>query len=119
MIANDMPAEYRPDHQRVRELSSQDESMLWGGWVIILSRVQTLYLLHLLHAGHRGESRTKVLARSFARRPGINDDIMTMVRSCHCTVVMKEGTVPHLLISTHGGVQVAPMKGCTMIIVVR
>nr|XP_037285009.1 uncharacterized protein K02A2.6-like [Rhipicephalus microplus] len=63
------------------ELSLQQGCLLWGSRVVIPQSLRSR-ILQLLHAGHPGVEKTKIVARSHVWWPGLNQDIARMVQSC-------------------------------------
>lgn len=63
------------------ELSLQQGCLLWGSRVVIPQSLRST-VLQLLHAGHPGVEKTKMVARSHVWWPGLNQDIARMVQSC-------------------------------------
>ncbi|KAL3190439.1 hypothetical protein MRX96_019314 [Rhipicephalus microplus] len=63
------------------ELSLQQGCLLWGSRVVIPQSLRSR-VLQLLHAGHPGVEKTKIVARSHVWWPGLNQDIARMVQSC-------------------------------------
>ena len=60
----DLSPDFQPYKCRVGELSVQEGCVLWGSRGIIPPQGRTS-VLKLLHEGHAGESRTKMLARMY------------------------------------------------------
>ncbi|KAL3186377.1 hypothetical protein MRX96_028093 [Rhipicephalus microplus] len=63
------------------KLSLQQGCLLWGSRVVIPQSLRYT-VLQLLHVGHPGVEKTKMLARSHVWWPGLDQDIARMVRSC-------------------------------------
>ena len=87
-----------PYWSRNTELSLEDGCILWGNRVIVPNKLQK-QVLEELHEGHPGMNRMKALARSFVWWPGLDEDIMDVVRMCdRCASVQnKPKEVPMLL----------------------
>ena len=77
----DLGPDFQPYKCRVGELSVQKGCVLWGSRVIIPPQGRTS-VLKLLHEGHAGGSRTKMLARMYLWWPKLDDDIRDVVRAC-------------------------------------
>ena len=77
----DLGPSFQAYKSRVGELSIQDGCVLWGSRVIIPPQGRAK-VLKLLHEGHPGESRTKMLARMYLWWPKLDDDIRDVVRAC-------------------------------------
>ena len=73
--------DFQPYKSRIGELSVQDGCILWGSRVVIPPQGRAA-ILKLLHEGHAGECRTKMLARMYLWWPKLDEDICDMVRSC-------------------------------------
>ena len=58
----DLGPDFQPYKSRVGELSIQEGCVMWGARVVIPPQGRST-LLKLLHEGHPGESRSKMLAR--------------------------------------------------------
>nr|XP_037284884.1 uncharacterized protein K02A2.6-like [Rhipicephalus microplus] len=63
------------------ELSLQQGCLLWGSRVVIPQSLRSM-VLQLLHAGHPGVEKTKMVAWSHVWWPGLVQDIARMVQSC-------------------------------------
>lgn len=66
---------------KAAELSLQQGCLLWGSRVVIPQSLRSR-VLQLLHAGHPGVEKTKMVARSHVWWPGLDQDITHMVQSC-------------------------------------
>ena len=63
------------------ELSSQDQCLLWGSCII--SKPGREKILDVLHEGHPGISKMKVLTRNYVLWPKIDADIEAKVKQCN------------------------------------
>ena len=77
----DLGPDIQPYKSRVGELSIQGGCVMWGSRVVIPPQGRPR-LLKLLHEGHPGESRSKMLARMYMWWPKLDDDIRDIVRAC-------------------------------------
>ena len=73
--------DFQPYKSRIGELSVQDGCILWGSRVVVPPQGRAA-VLKLLHEGHAGECRTKMLARMYLWWPNLDADIRDVVRSC-------------------------------------
>nr|XP_050027963.1 uncharacterized protein K02A2.6-like [Dermacentor andersoni] len=66
---------------KTAEQCLQQGCLLWGSWVVI---PQSLWsrALQLLHAGHLGVEKTKMMAKSHVWCPGLDQDFAHMAQSC-------------------------------------
>ena len=78
---NALGSDFHPYTCRAGELSIQEGCVLWGSPVIIPPQGRAS-VLKLLHEGHPGENRTKMLARMYVWWPKLDDDVSVMVRNC-------------------------------------
>jgi hypothetical protein len=74
--------ELKPYFSRRGELTLDAGCLLWGSRVIVLSSLH-YNVLELLHSGHPGETRMKLLARSFVWWPDLDRMVGEHVRSCN------------------------------------
>ena len=75
-----------PDSQtsfktRQNEITTENGCLMWGTRVIIPASLKRK-ILNLLHEGHNGITRTKMLARSYVWWPKIDEDIENHIKSC-------------------------------------
>ena len=75
---NPETAHYRP---RSHELSVQDDCLLWGNRVVVPTAGREA-VTRVLHEGHPGMSRMKALARGVVWWPGIDADLVNVVKRC-------------------------------------
>ncbi|XP_037505943.1 uncharacterized protein K02A2.6-like [Rhipicephalus sanguineus] len=73
--------DWGPYTTRTNELSLHEGCLLWGARVIVPKSLQS-QVLKLLHAGHPGIEKSKMIARSHVWWPGIDNDMTNQVRSC-------------------------------------
>ena len=73
--------EFQPYKSRLGELSVHDGCVLWGSRIVIPPQGRDR-VLKLLHEGHAGESRSKMLARMYVWWPKLDESIRDTVRSC-------------------------------------
>ena len=73
--------DFQPYKTRIGELSVEDGCVLWGARVVVPPQGRA-DALRLLHEGHPGETRTKMLARMYLWWPRLDDDIRDVVRAC-------------------------------------
>lgn len=73
--------DFQPYRSRIGELSVQDGCVLWGSRVVVPPQGRGA-MLKLLHEGHAGECRTKMLAKMYVWWPKIDDDIRDIVKCC-------------------------------------
>lgn len=73
--------DFQPYKSRIGELSVEDGCVLWGARVVVPPQGRA-DVLRLLHEGHPGESRTKMLARMYLWWPRLDEDIRDVVRAC-------------------------------------
>ncbi|XP_037512230.1 uncharacterized protein K02A2.6-like [Rhipicephalus sanguineus] len=71
----------QPYSHKAAELSLEQGCLLWGSRVVIPQSLRSR-VLQLLHAGHPGVEKTKMVARSHVWWPGLDQDIAHMVQSC-------------------------------------
>jgi len=79
----------RSFHHRSRELTVEDDCLLWGTRVVIPMKLRP-HLLQELHRDHPGASRMKSLARSFFWWPGLDKDIEQLAKSCSSCQSIKQ-----------------------------
>ncbi|XP_064469808.1 uncharacterized protein K02A2.6-like [Ornithodoros turicata] len=81
--------------QRRTELTIYKGCLLWGIRTVIPPKFRSP-LLSLLHEGHIGQTKMKMLARSYLWWPGLDRDIEREVRSCEpcASVAAHEVPVP-------------------------
>lgn len=84
-----VPGELCPFSSRQRELSIEDDCLLWGIRVVIPESLQP-QLLQEIHRDHPGISRMKSLARSHVWWPGIDQDIEKVAKSCESCLAVKQ-----------------------------
>ena len=73
--------DFQPYKSRLGELSVEDGCILWGARVVVPPQGRR-DVLRLLHEGHPGETRTKMLARMYLWWPRLDDDIRELVTAC-------------------------------------
>ncbi|XP_037501887.1 uncharacterized protein K02A2.6-like [Rhipicephalus sanguineus] len=73
--------DWGPYTTRTNELSLHEGCLLWGARIIVPKSLQS-QVLKLLHAGHPGIEKSKMIARSHVWWPGIDNDMTNQVRSC-------------------------------------
>ena len=78
---NQVESELIPFKNRLTELSTQCDCVLWGHRIIIPSKGREL-LIKELHAEHMGASKMKELARAYFWWPGLDAELESLVRSC-------------------------------------
>ncbi|XP_077548048.1 uncharacterized protein LOC144160733 [Haemaphysalis longicornis] len=66
---------------KAAEVSLKQRCLLWGSRVMILQSLRSR-VVQLLHAGHPGVGKTKMVTRSHVWWPGLDQDIPRMVQSC-------------------------------------
>lgn len=71
-----------PFSARCNELSLHEGCLLWGSRVVVPTLLQP-QVLQLLHAGHPGVEKTKMIARCHVWWPGIDNAIANGVRDCN------------------------------------
>lgn len=76
------PSEMQAFWRRRDELSIEQDCLTWGNRVIVPKSLQP-DVLSLLHDGHPGMTRMKMLARSYVWWPSLDKDIEYTVRNCH------------------------------------
>ena len=79
----------KPYFSRRDELSIEEGCILWGVRVIVPKKLQS-EVLTMLHEGHVGMVKMKMLARSYVWWPGLDKAIEQLVKSCKsCQEVQK------------------------------
>ena len=85
-----------PYLQRSKELTVQNDCILWGSRVII-PEVGRGTVMAMLHKGHPGMTRMKAIAWGVVWWPGIDDEIEKKVKECpKCQVNQKSPTIASL-----------------------
>ena len=84
-----LPDLLKPYFNRRDELSMEEGCVLWGMRVVVPKKLQSA-VLTMLHEGHVGMVKMKMIARSYVWWPGIDKSIEDLVKSCKsCQVVQK------------------------------
>ena len=92
----DTDAAFQPYIQRSKELTVQNDCVLWGSRVVI-PEVGRGTVMTMLHDGHPGITRMKAIARGVVWWPGIDAEIEKKVKECHeCQVNQKSPTTASL-----------------------
>ena len=92
----DTDAAFQPYIQRSKELTVQNDCVLWGSRVVI-PEVGRGTVMTMLHDGHPGMTRMKAIARGVVWWPGIDAEIEKKVKECHeCQVNQKSPTTASL-----------------------
>ena len=87
---------FQPYLQRDRELTVQDDCILWGSPVIIPEEGRER-VMQLLHEGHPGMTRMKAIAQGNVWCPGSDAEIERKVRECNkCQMHQKSQSLAHL-----------------------
>ena len=76
-----LPTDYQPYTSRRDQLSVLDGCLLWGSRVIVLPQGRQV-ILDELHETHPGINKMKALAHSYLWWPGMDNQIVNMVKSC-------------------------------------
>jgi len=76
-----VPDVVKPYFTRRNELSIEEGCILWGIRVVVPKKLQ-LSVLQLVHEGHVGMVKMKMIARSYIWWPGIDKQIEDFVKSC-------------------------------------
>lgn len=94
---------FQPYSQRSKELTMQNDCILWGSWVVIPD-VGRERVMQMLHEGHPGMTRMKEIAQGVVWWPGIDAEIERKIKECpECQMHQKsQPMVPY----THGNGQV-------------
>ena len=86
---SNIPDPVKPYFSRRDELSIEEGCVLWGMRVIVPKKLQS-EVLNMLHEGHVGIVKMKMIARSYVWWPGIDKTIEQLVKSCKsCQEVQK------------------------------
>ncbi|XP_043229709.1 uncharacterized protein K02A2.6-like isoform X1 [Amphibalanus amphitrite] len=73
--------EFRAFKQRSTELSTDGDCLLWGGRVVVPTKMRNR-VLQELHAGHLGSGKMKQLARRYVWWPGLDTELESLARVC-------------------------------------
>ena len=79
--SSDRDQELRPYFQRRNEISIHQDCLMWGGRVIVPTKLRP-QILNQLHEGHLGVVKMKSLARSYFWYPGLDSEIETLTKKC-------------------------------------
>ncbi|XP_064479229.1 uncharacterized protein K02A2.6-like [Ornithodoros turicata] len=80
-------------HARKSELTTENECVVWGMRAVIPSQQRDV-VLSLLHNGHIGQTKMKMLARSYVWWPGMDKVIELACRSCGACAASADHQVP-------------------------
>ncbi|XP_064469911.1 uncharacterized protein K02A2.6-like [Ornithodoros turicata] len=86
-------ADVKPYHVRRTELTLHKGCLLWGLRTVIPPKFRNS-LLSILHEGHVGQTKMKMLARSYLWWPGLDRDIEEQVKSCGPCAAVAAQEVP-------------------------
>ena len=73
---------FHPYLQRSKELTIQNDCILWGSQVVIPG-VGRERVMQMFHEGHPGMTRMKEIARGVVWWPGIDAEIERKIKDCH------------------------------------
>ena len=76
-----LPTDYQPYTSRRDQLSVLDGCLLWGSRVIVPPQGRQV-ILDELHETHPGINKMKALAHSYLWWPGMDNQILNLVKSC-------------------------------------
>ncbi|XP_040072060.1 uncharacterized protein K02A2.6-like [Ixodes scapularis] len=93
-------SELSPYFVRRHELSVDQQCVTWGNRVIVPRRLRK-QVLALMHEGHPGVTRIKMLARSYVWWPQLTQDIECAVKSCS-TCQLTQNASPKAPLQTWG-----------------
>ncbi|XP_043213609.1 uncharacterized protein K02A2.6-like [Amphibalanus amphitrite] len=75
----------KPFHLRQDELSTEGDCVLWGGRLVVPTKLRNR-VLQEIHSGHMGSSKMKQLARRHVWWPGLDRELENLASSCSaCT----------------------------------
>ncbi|XP_064462712.1 uncharacterized protein K02A2.6-like [Ornithodoros turicata] len=85
--------ELQPYYLRNTELSTEKGCIVWGMRVVVPSQHRNTVLC-LLHDGHIGQTKMKMLARSYVWWPGMDNDIELTCQSCGACAASSDQQLP-------------------------
>jgi len=95
-------AELAPYYSRRHKLAVHQGCLLWGGWVVIPTKLRQR-ILDQLHEAHSGVVKMKCMARSYVWWPNIDSEIEGITKKCPgCIATQNEPAQRHYI---HGNGQ--------------